>query len=130
MTVKLLTSTNLLFYVLVCLSLGCTADQQDPTLGTVSGRVTLDDAAFSNCKVAIYSPESFKSRGAQVDADGAYEISKVAPGDYIVMVLPPVLEDDAKVAKIPIPRKLRSRKTSNLSVTVKASENTEFNVEL
>ena len=127
--VKLSPSTKLLVCFLAFCSLGCTPEQ-DSSLSTVTGQVTLDGAAFSNCKVAIYDSQSFKTRAARVTSDGAYTISKVPPGDYAVMVLPPPLEDDAKVAKIPIPKKLRSRETTDLSVTVKANESAEFNIEL
>ena len=129
MTVKLLTSTNLLLCFLISLSIGCSAEQ-DSTLGTVAGQVTLNGDAFSDCKVAIYDSVSLKTRGAQVQPDGTYMIKEVTPGDYKVMVLPPPLEDDAEVAKIPIPKKLRSRDTTDLTVTVKANESAELNVEL
>ena len=126
---KLLTLTNLLLSCLLCFSLGCSAEQ-DSTLGTVSGRVTLNGEGFSNCKVSVYNPKSFKSRSSKPNPDGTYNITKVEPGDQIVAVFPPPLEDDAEVARIPIPKKLQSRDTTDLSVTVTANENTELDIEL
>jgi len=118
--------------VLLCIvlvsSLGCSGE--DPLLGTISGRITLKGDAFTDCKVGIYSSEHLVTLGARVDPQGAYKFKDVVPGDYVVMVIPPALEDDAAVARIPIPKKLRSRKTTDLSVTVTANENSEFNVEL
>lgn len=107
---------------------GC-SEAKDPA-GTISGKVTLKGSPFNNCKVAIYSSESKKTLGARIDSEGSFQFVDVAPGDYVVMVLPPPLEDDLEVAKIPVPNKLKSRDTTDLSVTVAVNENSELNIEL
>ena len=130
MMVKLLASKISLALVCVLLvsSSGCSGEDQP--LGTISGHITHQGNSFDNCKVGIYNAELLVTRGARVDAQGAYKFKDVVPGDYVVMVLPPALEDDREVARIPIPKKLTSRKTTDLSVTVTANQNSELNVEL
>ena len=71
-----------------------------------------------------------RSVGARLESEGSFPFVDVAPGDYVVMVLPPPLEDDLEVAKIPVPNKLKSRDTTDLSVTVAVNENSELNIEL
>jgi len=116
----------------VCFFAGC-SESKDP-VGSISGQITLKGDGYSDCKASIYCETSFVSRASQVEPTGTFEIKDVPPGDYIVMVYPKPVEtpDEGRDPpdRSPIPKKFRTRKTSELTVSVEADKVSEIEIEL
>ena len=120
---------NLLLILLTAVFfLGC-GEAKDPT-GTIAGRVTYKSEAFINGYLGIHNPETGLNRTSQLDEAGNYQFANVPPGEYIVLVVPRALDDEAAVRKIPIPEKLKRKDTSDLSVTVEADQESKLDIEL
>ena len=90
---------------------------------------------YSDCKVSIYCSESALALASRVDSTGGFEIENVAPGKYAVMVFPIPKEQPEgnrpdPPDTSPIPKKLRSRDTTEVSVEVTANEVSEIEIEL
>ena len=120
---------NLLLVTLLIASFAGCSKPKDP-VGTVSGQITYKGEIFVDGYLGLHNPQSKLNRTARLDESGNYLFSEVPPGDYVVLVVPRALDDDEAVSKIPIPKKLRRKETTDLSVTVKANEETKLDIEL
>lgn len=123
-SVKRLSLVALLLAILV----GCSGPK-DP-VGTVAGQVTIKGEPFVDGYLGLHNPQTKLNRSTRLDETGNYLFSKVPPGDYVVLVVPRALDDEEAVNKIPIPKKLKRKETSDLLVTVKADEETKLDIEL
>ena len=117
--------------LLSCFNLGCS--ETKPPSGVVSGAITFDGAPYSDCKAGIHSPGAM-ALGTRVDAEGKFTINNVPPGEYSVMVFPIPVDGPENGPDppdtSPIPKSFRSDKTTEISVSVKAGEVSEINIEL
>jgi len=118
----------LLVAFLVAVFSGCS--ESKPAAGTVAGQVTYKGKTFMDDYLGLHNPQSKLNRSARLDEGGNYLFSNVPPGNYRVLVVPRALDNDNAVKKIPIPKKLQRKGTTDLSVTVKVNEETKFNIEL
>jgi len=118
----------LLVAILIAVFTGC-SKQKDPA-GTVSGQITYKGDTFVDGYLGLHNPETKLKRTARLDESGNFLFSDVPPGDYHVLVVPRALDDDDAVRKIPIPKKLQRKETTDLSVTVKVNEDTKLDIEL
>ncbi len=118
----------LLVALLITSFAGC-SKPKDP-VGTVSGQLTYKGETFVDGYLGLHNPQSKLNRTARLDEGGNYLFSDIPPGDYLVLVVPRALDDDNAVKKIPIPKKLQRKETTDLSVTVKADEETKLDIEL
>jgi hypothetical protein len=119
------------------LAAGCGSS---PSIGTVSGRVTLDDTPVSDATIAFEDAKSGVSVNASLAGDGTFTIrthdkAGLPPGEYRVAVRPGTFSTgDAPLvappmpmaAKTPIPAKYHSSATSGLTATVKAGANPPY----
>ena len=141
MMAKLLPSTRVLCtgILVVVLSFGCS--ESKPPAGSISGKIMHNGEPFSDCRVAVYHPETFLTLGSNVDGNGAFDIQAVPPGEYIVTVLPPPSDDSDNMSspeasapididKNPIPKSMRHKKTSELRVTVNVDETSNLSFDI
>ena len=137
----LINKTLLIFGVASFLALSVGCGEPEPSTGTISGQLRIGDEPLGNCKVSVSSPTvDFSSRAATVGDDGKFEILKVLPGEYMLLIAPiPEAEDpmDAppnrkskKQLFTMISNKYGQYKTSGITATVKADEVTELDVQL
>ena len=123
---------------LFCILVGC---QRAPTLGKVSGKVTLDGQPVSEGRISFNDASRGIFMTADLRADGSYEVVRaeghgLPPGTYQVAVTP--LPSDLPVgfsSTAPpkrfseIPAKYHNPATSGLTLTV-AQETNPFDVAL
>ena len=135
MSLALITNKALMVCAIlaVCFFSGC-GEAADP-VGSISGKITLKGKRYSDCKVSIYCKESALALASHVDSEGGFEIENVTPGQYAVMVFPipketPEGNGPDPPDTSPIPKKFRSRDTTEVSVEVKADEVSEIEIEL
>ncbi len=120
---------NLLCIALLVTTLvGCSGPTEP--VGTVAGQITYKGEPFVDGYLGLHNPQTRLNRSARLDEAGNYLFSEVPPGDYVVLVVPRALDDDKAFRKIPIPKKLKRKETTDLSVTVKADQETKLDVEL
>lgn len=119
----------------VALLAGC-----GPTVGNVSGTVTLGDRPLAEGQLTFFGPDN-QVTTTTINPDGTYRIDGMPAGNYKVVVLPPPTAPEAmqvlKVrgkegkaapvappkAKSPIPDRYADVTTSGLGTTIKAGEN-------
>lgn len=127
---------------LACLALwiGC-GKSGGPTTVPVAGKVTCQGQPLTTGTVT-FVPTAAKGRPASGDlqADGTYRLSSFSagdgamPGDYKVVVVSlksgPTLEKPRQPEVSAVPKKYAASGTTDLTATVKAGENREFNFDL
>lgn len=117
----------LILFCIVCL--GCSTDNGPPT-GNLTGVVQNGNEVVGDCKVALFSSLTKRTKGAKVGPDGKYEIAEIPTGDYSVFVLQKPSETDKELPfDKRIPQKFRDPKTSGLSVSIKEGDN-NFEIDL
>lgn len=118
----------LLAALLVAAFVGCS--EQKATVGTIAGQVTLKGKPFVDGYLGLHNPTTKLNRSTRLDDEGNYLFSDIVPGDYVVLVVPRALDDEEAVRRIPIPKKLKRKETTDLSATVTAGEETKLDIEL
>jgi len=97
--------------------------------GDVSGKVTLDGKPLAAGQVTFHHKDfKFAQVFPAAVKDGAYSVAGLPPDTYVIVVGPPQAPPPG-APKIDIPAKYLDRKSSGLTVDVKAGANT-FNLEL
>lgn len=95
----------------------------------VRGKVTFQNQAVTEGLVQFNDPKTGHGAEAELKPDGGYE-TKLLPGAYAVVILPPILPDESKSGppdprfkKVKnIPEKYRSTATSGLQAAVSADK--------
>ena len=132
-----------IFALMVAVAIMSTAGcgEGEPPTGTISGKLSIGDEPFGNCKVCVRSQTvAFGNRAARVAEDGTFSILKVPPGEFQVMVAPiPEIEDPLDPTPRPpseaqvferIDRKFGGFTTSGVTVSVNADKTSELNIDL
>ena len=108
---------------------GC-GPKPDPT-GTLTGTVTADGKPAGNLKIAFYNAETGQPISATVNESASYKLTEVPFGDYEVCVFSkPVFSNEPLPPDSRIPKKLLSRKTSDLTVSVDSEDEVQFDIVL
>ena len=129
MTIKLRFSSFAVLLVLVTITLGC--GPGSPPMGTISGAVTSDGEAVE-CYVVLSDPVSREKTGTKCNEEGIFEKSDIPFGEYKVAVKQLVDSHSAEATPVDkrIPKKYRSIKTTELSVSIQDVEPVVFNIEM
>lgn len=123
-----------------CWSAGCGGGSDQPDIGHVTGKVTLDQAPLPGATVYFRPVDGGRNSMAITAEDGSYELTYVgeakgaAIGKHLVRVTTLVEEqtdDEGQVTEPGIPEKVPEKynEKSDLHVEVKAGEN-QLNLEL
>ena len=118
----------------VVLLAGCPSSQE-PATGSVSGKVTLDDAPLAAGTVLFMSDDG-QAASAELQQDGTYTL-QCRLGQFKVAVTPPAPKSEAEVIDAPasdsagvdIPPKYQDLGSSGLTTEVKEGSNT-FDISL
>ncbi len=110
--------------LLASLGLGC---QQGPAMVPVKGTVTFQGQPVGEGLVQFNDHKTGNGAEVPLQPDGTYEAT-LPPGDYAVVVLPPLLLSDGKLGPVDvkfkkvrnIPAKYQSTATSGLTAPVRA----------
>ena len=112
--------------LLASLLLGCGPRAYEGRTATVSGKVSLNDAALPAGNV-LFMADDGHAASAKVAEDGSYS-TQARPGQYKVAVTPPELIDpltstDPIAPRVNIPARYRDVGRSELTVTLEEGEN-------
>ena len=120
---QILTSRlSLLAIALFTVSLVGCGDSAPETSGTLTGTVKSGGEVCGDCTIAIYNPKTLLRRGCIVGESGKFELKDVPFGDYEVTVSQKPTNAAKEVFDKRIPKKYRSKKTSELSVSITSAE--------
>ena len=110
------------------LLLGCGGSV--PT-GTVKGRVTLDDAPFSNASIAFICHETGQADSVDINSDGTFEIAApLQVGSYVAFLAPrAMVEVEGKEGPVSmtgdstVPEKYWDESASDIKVEIVEGDN-------
>ena len=109
---------------------GCGGGKEIVPVGSVSGTVKSDGEICGDCLMAVFNPQTKRSRSCRVGESGTYELKDLPFGDYeITMVQKPTNEPIATFDKR-IPKKYRDIKTSGLRVSIVSEEPVVYDIEM
>jgi hypothetical protein len=111
---------------LASLGLGC---RQAPTAVAIHGAVTFQGQPVTEGLIQFNDDKTGHGAEVALRPDGTYEAT-LPPGDYAVVILPPIIVSDGKTGPVDmkfkkvrnIPAKYHSTKTSGLTATVSADK--------
>jgi hypothetical protein len=120
--------------LVIALFVGCS--ETNPT-GTLQGKVTLDDAPYTDGAVVFMSPDSGQAGSADIQADGTFRIEDPLPvGSYVVFIAPKSAESEEGMDQPvevslddSVPAKYLSETTSDIMKDIVAGAN-DVTVEL
>ena len=130
MTIKLRFSSLAVLLVLVTITLGC--GPSPPPTGAISGTVTSSDGEAVECYLVLSDPVSRENTGAKCNEQGVFEKKGIPFGEYKVAVQQMLDAHSATGTPLDkrIPKKYRSIKTTELSVSIQDVEPVVFNIEM
>ena len=107
------------------IAFGCSKPEP---VGTVSGKVTLGDAPYTNADLVFLSLETGQGGTAEIQSDGSFQVSEpLAVGKYKVYLAPKLSQATGEAQPVTIdqsvPDKYWNEASSDISVTVKEGEN-------
>jgi hypothetical protein len=121
---------------LVFAAAGC--ESKSPA-GDLKGQVTFQGKPVTEGTVTLLNPTEGGAFEAQINSDGRYAVGGVTPGEFLVVITPPVEIVDTDPGKSPpapvekaapnIPRKYRMQGTTPFKAAVQAGPN-ELNFEM
>ena len=94
---------------------GCEDSASEPS-GILTGTVKSGGEVCGDCIIAIFNPKTLLRRGCIVGESGEFELKEIPFGDYEVTVSQKPTNSPDPVFDERIPKKYRSKKTSELSV--------------
>jgi hypothetical protein len=111
---------------LASLGLGC---RQGPSLVAIKGTVTFQGQPVTEGLIQFNDDKTGHGAEATLQPDGTYDAT-LPPGDYAVVVLPPILATDGKTGPVDmkfkkvrnIPAKYHSTSTSGLTAVVRTDK--------
>ena len=128
----MLFSSRLSFVAIALLTVslvGC-GDSASEISGTLTGTVKSGGDVCGDCIIAIFNPKTLLRRGCMVGESGDFELKEIPFGEYQVTVSQKPTNAPEEVFDKRIPKKYRSKKTSELSVSITSAEPAVFNIEM
>ena len=108
---------------------GCEDSASEPS-GILTGTVKSGGEVCGDCIIAIFNPKTLLRRGCIVGESDEFELKEIPFGDYEVTVSQKPTNSPDPVFDERIPKKYRSKKTSELSVSITSEEAVVFNIEM
>ena len=118
------------------LCLVCVGCGKSEPMGTVQGKVLLNDAPYSDAAVVFTSLDTGRGGVAQIEADGTFRIETPLPIGTYKVYLEPKFEEEETAQPKPVaindevPAKYWDEFSSDISIEVGEGENNDVTVQL